>query len=68
MRILVQFIVPALIFVSVVYLLERRRRQAARQGAEAPAPGSDAGPFLVILALGAAVAIVTALALQSFWA
>ncbi|MBX3706085.1 MAG: hypothetical protein KF911_05560 [Pseudomonadales bacterium] len=68
MRILVQFIVPALIFVSVVYLLERRRRQAARHGAEAPAAGSDTGPFLVILALGAAVAIVTALALQSFWA
>jgi len=68
MRYLVQFIVPALIFVGVVYLLARRRREAARASEQqAASGGSDTGAFLVILALGAAVAIVIALVMQSFW-
>ena len=68
MRYLLQFIVPALIFVAVVYLLGRRRReQAGRSAAEGATGGSDTITVLVILALGAAVAIGTALALGSFW-
>jgi hypothetical protein len=68
MRYLVQFIVPALIFVGVVYLLGRRRREAgSRRDAEAPAGGSDVMAVLAILTLGAAVAIATALALGNLW-
>jgi len=67
MRYLIQFVVPALIFVGVVYLLAQRRRQSIRDQDDPATGGSDTGAFLVILALGAAVAIVTALAVQSFW-
>lgn len=67
MRYLVQFIVPALIFVGVIYLLARRRREAQGQAApDAPQRGSDTAAFLVILALGTAVAIAAFLALQTF--
>ena len=66
MRHLVQFIVPMLIFVGVVVLLARRRRsQEARGADDRPPRESDTGAFLVILSLGAAVAIVAFLALQS---
>jgi hypothetical protein len=67
MRYLIQFVVPALIFVGVVYLLAQRRRQSMRDQDDSAEGGSDTGAFLVILALGAAVAIVTAIAFQSFW-
>lgn len=62
MRYLIQFIVPALVVVGVVYLLRSRRREAAARGDE-PGSGSDALTVLAILTLGAAVAIGTALAL-----
>jgi hypothetical protein len=66
MRHLVQFIVPMLIFVGVVWLLGRRRRaEAAQRADDRPPRESDTGAFLVILSLGAAVAIVAFLALQS---
>ena len=68
MRYLVQLLVPALIFASVVYLLTRRRRQdrsAARiEGRE---PASDTGPFIVILIVSAGVALGTAWMLQGMW-
>lgn len=68
MRYLVQFIVPALIFVGIVYLLGRRRRaQTAAGQAPESGHGSDTAAFLAILALGAAVAIGTAYAIGSFW-
>ena len=68
MRYLVQFIVPALIFVGVVYLLgQRRREQTGRGQAQESDAGSDTAAFLAILALGAAVAIGTAFAIGSFW-
>jgi hypothetical protein len=67
MRYFIQLIIPAVIFVGVVYLLTRQRGQRrAEDNADASA-GSDTGAFLLILALGAAVAIGTAFALQSFW-
>jgi uncharacterized iron-regulated membrane protein len=66
MRYLVQFVVPALIFVGMVYWLARRRRAEAARSADDRAPDrSDTGAFLAILALGAAVAIAAFLALQA---
>ena len=63
MRYLIQLIIPALIFVGVVYLLGRQRGRARDRQ-----PGSsDVTAFLIILALGAVVAVATAFALQSFW-
>lgn len=66
MRYLVQFLIPALIFIGVVYLLTRPRRQDGERGA-APTEGSDTGAFIAILALGAIVALGTALVMSSFW-
>jgi uncharacterized membrane protein YoaK (UPF0700 family) len=60
MRYLVQFLIPALVFVVVVYLVTRRRR-AGTSAAE----GKDTAAFVVILALGAVVALGVALLLSS---
>ena len=68
MRYFIQLIIPALIFVGVVYLLTTRHRgQSRAEDSADESGGSDTGAFLIILALGAAVAIGTAFALQSFW-
>jgi hypothetical protein len=66
MRYVIQLLVPALIFVGVVYLLTRQRRRDASSMSEQPQQnGSDTAAFIVILALGAVVAIATAFVLQS---
>ncbi len=67
MRYFIQLIIPAVIFVGVVYLLTRQRGQRRAEDSAEASGGSDIGAFLLILALGAAVAIGTAFALQSFW-
>lgn len=67
MRYLVQFVIPALIFVSVVYLLTRgRRHQSARQG-HTDHRHSDTAAFLGILGVSAVVALGTAYALVVLW-
>ena len=63
MRYLIQLIIPALIFVGVVYLLSRQRGRQRENNGDA----SDIGAFLIILALGAIVAVAIAFALQSLW-
>ena len=63
MRYLIQLVIPALIFVGVVYLLSRR----SDGGRDPDANASDSGVFLIILTLGAIVAVATAFALQSLW-
>lgn len=63
MRYLIQLIIPALIFIGVVYLLGRQRDRAPDKESRS----SDVAAFLIILALGAIVAVATAFALQSFW-
>lgn len=63
MRHLIQLIIPALIFVGVVYLLSRQRGRQRENTGDA----SDIGAFLIILALGAIVAVAIAFALQSLW-
>lgn len=63
MRSLIQLIIPALIFVGVVYLLTRR----GDGGRERDADTSDGAMFLMILAMGAIVAVAMAFVLQSLW-
>lgn len=62
MRYLVQFIIPVLLVLAVVYLVLRRQR--AGHGDE-PHERSDTGWFVVILVVGAAVALGVAWALVS---
>jgi hypothetical protein len=64
MRYVIQLLIPALIFVGVVYLLSRQRRRDRVETAD-PAAGSDTAAFIAILALGAVVALGVAYALQS---
>jgi hypothetical protein len=58
MRYLLQFGIPALIFLAVLIVVAHRRRQAQDEG-------SGGGAFLVILVVGAAVAVATLFALQA---
>ena len=60
MRYLIQFAVPALIFLGVVYAVTRRRQ---------PGSGHDggAGVFLTILVIGAVVAVASLFVLQVNW-
>lgn len=56
MRYLAQFLVPALIVVVVVYLLARTKR--GQDEAEDDAGASDTGTFVLILVVGATVAVL----------
>ncbi len=62
MRYLVQFLVPALIIVVVVYLLARTKRgqDEAADGSES----SDTGTFILILVVGASVAVLSFFLMQ----
>ena len=62
MRYLVQFVIPALIFLGVVYAVTRRRRS--------PSTGHEdgAGVFLTILVIGAVVAVAILFVLNVNWA
>ena len=61
MRYLVQFAIPALIFLGVIYAVTRRKRS----------PNADqedgAGMFLTILVIGAVVAVAVLFVLQVNW-
>ncbi len=63
MRYLVQFIIPAAIVATVVYLLVRNRTRAAAN----PEESSDLGTFMLILIVGATAAFASVVALQGFW-
>jgi hypothetical protein len=66
MRYMVQFLVPALIVVTVVYLLARTKRgqDEADEGTDA---GSDTGTFILILLVGATVAVLSFFLLQGYF-
>jgi hypothetical protein len=64
MRYVIQLLIPALIFVGVVYLLTRQR-QRDRGDDPTRESGSDTAAFIAMLALGAVVALGAAYALQS---
>ena len=61
MRYLVQFLVPALIVVVVVYLLARTKRGQDETG---DGENSDTGTFVLILVVGATVAVLSFFVLQ----
>jgi hypothetical protein len=63
MRYLVQFLVPALIVVVVVYLLARTKRGQDEASGEA-GEGSDTGMFIFILVVGATVAVLSFFLMQ----
>lgn len=63
MRHLVQFLVPALIFAGVLFLLTRGRRDPKIERDRE----SDTGAFILILVVSATVAISTALMLMVMW-
>lgn len=64
MRYLIQFLIPVLILVVVVYLLARTKsgQDEASEGAR------DTGMFILILVVGATVAVAAFFALQTFLA
>ena len=59
MRYFVQFAIPALIFIAVLFVVSRKRRHVAHEEDE----GSSM--FLVILVVGADAAVATIFALQA---
>lgn len=67
MRYLLQFLIPALIFVAVVYALSRGRRRDPAESGEAAHGDSDTGAFITILAVSAVVALGAAYALVMLW-
>jgi uncharacterized membrane protein len=64
MRYVIQLLIPALLFAGVVYLLMRQRR-GSTQARTAGEPRSETAAFLVILTLGAVVALAAAYVLQT---
>jgi Zn-dependent protease with chaperone function len=61
MRYLVQFVIPALIFLGVVYAVTRRKRQPSAESED------SAAVFLTILVIGAVIAVATLFVLQVNW-
>jgi hypothetical protein len=66
MRYMVQFLVPALIVVTVVYLLARTKR-GQDEADEGTDDGSDTGTFILILVVGATVAVLSFFLLQGYF-
>ncbi len=64
MRYLVQFLVPALIVVVVVYLLARTKR-GQDEASENTDESSDTGTFILILVVGASLAVLSFFLMQS---
>ena len=58
MRYLIQFVIPALIFLGVVYAVTRRKRHPNHE------QDDGAAVFLTILVIGAVVAVATLFVLQ----
>ena len=61
MRYLIQFAIPALIFLGVVYAVTQRKRQPSAEDSD------GAGMFIVILVIGAVIAVATLFVLQVNW-
>ena len=61
MRYLIQFVIPALIFLGVIYAVTRRRSQPSSE------QDNSASVFLMILVIGAVVAVALMFVLQVNW-
>ena len=61
MRYLIQFVIPALIFLGVVYAVTRRKRHPNHE------QDDGAAVFLTILVIGAVIAVATLFILQVNW-
>jgi uncharacterized protein (DUF983 family) len=61
MRYLIQFVIPALIFLGVVYAVTRRKRHPNHEHDD------GAAVFLTILVIGAVIAVATLFVLQVNW-
>jgi hypothetical protein len=61
MRYFVQFVIPAMIFLGVVYAVTRHRRTSS------PDNDSGAATFLTILVIGAVVAVATLFVVLVNW-
>lgn len=61
MRYLIQFAIPALIFLAVVFAVSRRRQHSHGEQED------GAAVFLTILVIGAVVAVATLFVLQVNW-
>jgi len=69
MRYPIQLLIAALIFIGLVYLVMRKRQgrfEKPQSAAEANSDG-DRSIFVLILVIGAMVAVGVVFALQSFW-
>lgn len=68
MRYLLQIAIPASIILVVVYLLVRNRSGSRNPESADAENTSDTGTFLLILIVGATVAVLSMFAVQEFWA
>jgi hypothetical protein len=65
---MIQFLIPALIVVGVVYLLARTKRgqdEALHDRTDDSPESSDTGTFILILVVGATVAVLSFFLLQA---
>ncbi len=60
MRYLLQFLIPALIFLGVLYLVTKKKRAQAEND-------DTKTTFLVILVIGAAIAVAVLFATPAYW-
>lgn len=68
MRYLMQLLIPALIFIGVVYLVMRARRsRSVDQQTNAEDDDGDKGMLILIIVAGAMVVVGVVFALQSLW-
>ena len=68
MRYLMQLLIPALIFIAVVYLVMRARRsRSVDQQTNAEDDDGDKGMLILIIVAGAMVVVGVVFALQSLW-
>lgn len=68
MRYVLQLAIPAAIILVTVYLLVRHRGGRSNPESVHVENTNDTGTFLLILIIGASVAVLSMFALQEFWA
>lgn len=67
MRYLLQLLIPALILIGLVYAVMRNRGSRTHGDEPVRERDGDKGTFILILVIGALVAVGVVFALQGFW-